>query len=565
MNELLQKHGCANVFSVPEGLKELMADISREVLREQPERIYEFISGYLSCLLVSREHGLMALRVLDDLCDCRPTVSEHLLGLGLDEEQVNEMKEIIKTKIEGGESEPETEEVKEAEIVEEILSTLTLDEDMTTKVCQVIRNAYKDYWYRKRILQKGLIGEPEQPWEVAANRTLQLYKETKPTFNELSRAAVRIQAAYRGYHVRTSLLHHMKVRKKLGPKRDMPGPPLDIAMSREMSFGPMLKLEVRTDDNVHSMFAEDAILSADRYDPLKAVIRPYGDDSKRVSPVPSQRISFSQPWDAVSMQHDGVLEGPPSSRYVSQAVTPHGSMSTGMPEINDSAEMKVAGLREFTPDHRLSSVGTEEIKEILAPPSRSASKNINNAVSSARLPSSKQLSYASKAKVGSAKELPSKAVSIRQASSHARIGSRREIESTTKSAPSAIRSPSGKGFSSMQRISSKKESVTISEESTSKRDVTSATRGPSFEASMQEGSKSAIEKQDSTSATRMGSVGDVSEIPREASGRAISRTKIPSVAAVASTAGAPAPPTSITSSAPESTATEYPDTDRSDV
>lgn len=31
MNELLQKHGCANVFSIPEGLKELMSDISREV------------------------------------------------------------------------------------------------------------------------------------------------------------------------------------------------------------------------------------------------------------------------------------------------------------------------------------------------------------------------------------------------------------------------------------------------------------------------------------------------------------------------------------------------------
>lgn len=31
MNELLQKHGCSAVFTVPEGLKELMGDISREV------------------------------------------------------------------------------------------------------------------------------------------------------------------------------------------------------------------------------------------------------------------------------------------------------------------------------------------------------------------------------------------------------------------------------------------------------------------------------------------------------------------------------------------------------
>lgn len=33
MNDLLQKHGCSNIFTIPEGLKELMSDISREVSR----------------------------------------------------------------------------------------------------------------------------------------------------------------------------------------------------------------------------------------------------------------------------------------------------------------------------------------------------------------------------------------------------------------------------------------------------------------------------------------------------------------------------------------------------
>ncbi|VVC98787.1 unnamed protein product [Leptidea sinapis] len=141
MNELLQKHGCANVFSVPEGLKELMTDISREVLREQPAKIFDFISSYLSVLLITREHGVMAVKILDDLCDCRPSVSEHLIALGFERSDSNKFADIIKEEIEQFEPNDDNDE----------------------------------------------------PWEIAAEKTLQIYKQTKPSFNELNRAAVKIQ------------------------------------------------------------------------------------------------------------------------------------------------------------------------------------------------------------------------------------------------------------------------------------------------------------------------------------------------------------------------------------
>ena len=70
------------------------------MLRWQPANILDFIANYLSALLITREHGVMAVKILEDLCDCRPTVSEHLLQIDLERPQADEMAAIIKEEIE---------------------------------------------------------------------------------------------------------------------------------------------------------------------------------------------------------------------------------------------------------------------------------------------------------------------------------------------------------------------------------------------------------------------------------------------------------------------------------
>ncbi|CAH4020863.1 uncharacterized protein LOC123706819 [Pieris brassicae] len=270
MNELLQKHGCSNVFSVPEGLRELMADITREVLREQPNKLFDFIANYLSVLLLTREHGVMAVKVLDDLCDCRPSVSEHLMQLGLAGEQARDLAQIIKQEIEQFEPVAGSEKIKEMQIMKTILTRSTLDEMMASKVCQVARNAYRDYWYRKKTLEQSMKTQPDAPWEIAAQHTLEIYKKTKPSFTEMNRAAEKIQAAYRGYHLRRNLLKHLKQKKK-GPKVELPGPPLDIGGSREIELGPVLKLRVPK-DNVRPMFVEHTTQKLGiPYDPMLTI------------------------------------------------------------------------------------------------------------------------------------------------------------------------------------------------------------------------------------------------------------------------------------------------------
>jgi hypothetical protein len=57
--------------------------------------------NYLSVLIITREHGVLAMKILDDLCDCKPSVSEHLMQLGMGKEQADTVAEIIKEEIEG--------------------------------------------------------------------------------------------------------------------------------------------------------------------------------------------------------------------------------------------------------------------------------------------------------------------------------------------------------------------------------------------------------------------------------------------------------------------------------
>ncbi|CAH2087696.1 unnamed protein product [Euphydryas editha] len=364
MNDLLQKHGCSNVFSVPEGLKELMSDIAREVLRDQPPNIPDYISNYLSVLLLTREHGIMAVKILDDLCDCRPSVSEHLIQLGLQTGEAQILSEIIKTEIEGFPSEGK-DTIKEYEIMKKILIRMPLDEEMSAKM---------------KI-------KPTEPWEVAAQRTLELYKRTKPSLNELTRAAEKIQAAYKGYYVRRNLLRHLRPKsKKRGPKVNMPGPPLDIAASREIDLGRLLDIQVREDD-INAMFDEHVTKKLGLpYDPMRAIthvpdeeyieetdLHVAQDRSSRVSGITSQLPIASSVLEprrslAPSAIASQLSAGKRQSRLASQASQDarRSRIASQVDAIETSQKISFSDRPEIFTDVRSEVLEGEEIQEALS-------------------------------------------------------------------------------------------------------------------------------------------------------------------------------------------------------
>ncbi|XP_048507252.1 sperm surface protein Sp17-like [Athalia rosae] len=88
MYAALQKHGARHVYRLPEGLRELCSDISREVLRAQPEEIYSFIADYIDALLITRENAKVAVRVVNNILIGSESIVGILYQSGLSLEQI---------------------------------------------------------------------------------------------------------------------------------------------------------------------------------------------------------------------------------------------------------------------------------------------------------------------------------------------------------------------------------------------------------------------------------------------------------------------------------------------
>ncbi|XP_075979855.1 uncharacterized protein LOC142979012 [Anticarsia gemmatalis] len=187
-------------LSLPQGLKELMNDISREVLRAQPADLYGFIAGYLSALLVSRDNLSVAAYVLSHVCecDCRKELMCELRDIGLDEEDAEDAFKVIMKYF-------------SKEIINEgtLLSTLTkktyIDDSMLPPVVNAIRDAYLQH-QAHNITKYEESSDSEEDDEVkrAASHTLKLYRSVRPPEILYEQMAEKIQASYRSFGVRRS-------------------------------------------------------------------------------------------------------------------------------------------------------------------------------------------------------------------------------------------------------------------------------------------------------------------------------------------------------------------------
>ncbi|XP_063368223.1 uncharacterized protein LOC134656597 [Cydia amplana] len=186
-------------LALPEGLKDLMADISREVLRAQPENLYQFIADYLSSLLVAREHLFIAARVCDDVCTntCCADLGDELRALSLSEEDVQSCLEIISGYFSSG-------EVKEGNLLQKLVRETGIDPKALPAVQNAVRRAFLRHQLNKSTQVESSSTDSElDETSLAAKHTLKIYKKVteSPDIN-YDCVASKIQAAYRAYNVR---------------------------------------------------------------------------------------------------------------------------------------------------------------------------------------------------------------------------------------------------------------------------------------------------------------------------------------------------------------------------
>ncbi|XP_065082431.1 abnormal spindle-like microcephaly-associated protein homolog [Ochlerotatus camptorhynchus] len=207
MNYLLHRQ-CTpgKVIPVPEELKELMLEISREVLRAQPKNVLNFIADYMEAKLIRRENQVVANKVVDTVLDTSLDIITMLDEIGMDEAKAERAVQMIRDAFQKHfrvrmSDENLRDAFREAEVLKRLVDECGFTESEALRAGKIIERAYKTYFLRN--VYKEYHGPAvTSDWQDAAKHTLEIYAESGATKEEMERAAVRIQAAYRGYYTR---------------------------------------------------------------------------------------------------------------------------------------------------------------------------------------------------------------------------------------------------------------------------------------------------------------------------------------------------------------------------
>ncbi|KAK9737060.1 hypothetical protein QE152_g11007 [Popillia japonica] len=219
MDAMLQKRCAKFIYVIPEGLRELMNDISREVIRSQPTQIYTFIADYLDALMITRENARVAARLVDSIIRIGTTTVELLLETGLTKQAADRMAAIIQNafrqymaakkteppsvgvdvddSIEGESDEGLGEEQEIVANIMEEYGDVIENEEAAARIIQDAFRMFKAKHDKEKEMLSGMID-----WRVAARSAMYLYRKSGVTYEEANRAATLIKAAYKGYYTR---------------------------------------------------------------------------------------------------------------------------------------------------------------------------------------------------------------------------------------------------------------------------------------------------------------------------------------------------------------------------
>lgn len=156
MNFLLHQHKApSNQVQVPAGLRELIGDISREVLREQPTDVIAFIADYLDALLITRENTFVAKRTVDSLLDCTFNIITLMENKGISRAKAEQAATIIQNSFRQHirlikDSESKDMAYQENIILQHLMSECDFTPQEALRAAGVIEKAYKRYFFRQK-------------------------------------------------------------------------------------------------------------------------------------------------------------------------------------------------------------------------------------------------------------------------------------------------------------------------------------------------------------------------------------------------------------------------------
>ncbi|XP_030374691.1 uncharacterized protein LOC115624217 [Scaptodrosophila lebanonensis] len=214
MNYVIQRGKVRQqAINVPEGLPELLSDITREVLRCQPtkECLCQFIIDYLHSVIVTREKAMVAKSILDralikvdsiisDLCICDLSKEKTDIMAQVMEDCFRNFLEKRRCEMRRGK---QLVTFQDLDLLEELLKKCNFTDDEMAMSRPAIDSAYKRFVEAYMAAAEGTQGT-EILYEYFRDRELKRIEERMR-----HEAATTIQAAWRGYRVRSAMPVHV--------------------------------------------------------------------------------------------------------------------------------------------------------------------------------------------------------------------------------------------------------------------------------------------------------------------------------------------------------------------
>jgi len=211
MNYLVQRGKVRQqVINVPEGLPEILSDITREVLRCQPttECLCQFIIDYLHSVLETREKAQIAKSIIDRVLRTVEEIIADMCICEISPEKADElamaMEECFKRFLErrrcDRRKEKEIIKFDEWDMLDELIEKCNFTEQEMAMSRPLIEDAYNRFVEAYKAAAENLEGT-DALYEYFKARELKRVEQER-----INSAAVKIQATYRGFRTRKQLI-----------------------------------------------------------------------------------------------------------------------------------------------------------------------------------------------------------------------------------------------------------------------------------------------------------------------------------------------------------------------
>ncbi|CAG9803879.1 unnamed protein product [Chironomus riparius] len=213
MNFSLYHHRkLSDIISIPKGLPELMADITKQVIKYQPQNLEEFLAEYLDALVQTREFLHIAETTVDDVLINSLQIKELMRKTNMSLEQANQCCTVIRSEFSKHLSLIQnTKSMKEFDVVKRLIYECNLSIAQARKVSKIIEISWHFFYHQNKT---SLLNNNLHELRLKKEANDITIKIQSPSSVEAEEATIKIQSWFRRLKIKEKEREQFKLMQK---------------------------------------------------------------------------------------------------------------------------------------------------------------------------------------------------------------------------------------------------------------------------------------------------------------------------------------------------------------